>query len=157
MEKKLYEAMFLVDAKTGDEGLPGMIRHIVELIGRFGGEPERIEKWCEQELAYPIGRTKTGIYLLFYFHAPAENVSDIRRVLNISEQLVRFIILTADSIPHVAGTVFDAEGQVIEVPDVAKAGSESAGSAEEYLEDDEDDGDEDDDEEEAYVASEDAG
>ncbi len=60
MEKKLYETMLLVDAGIGDEGIPEIIRHATELMGRYGGEIERVEKWGEGELAYSIAGTTHG-------------------------------------------------------------------------------------------------
>ena len=116
MGSQLYESMFLMDAAVGEEGIPEAVRHITELLGRFDVRIERIEKWGERELCYPIGKTRNGLYLLFFFHADTEKVSDIRRVLNISEQVVRFIILGADGVPPVCGTVYDEQGNIVEMP-----------------------------------------
>ena len=117
MAEKLYETMFLVDAGIGDDGLPDLIRYIAEQIGRFDAELERIEKWDERDLAYPIGDAKRGIYLLVYFRVDTERLPEIQRVLNISERIVRFILLKAERLPPASGIVYDEEGNMVESAD----------------------------------------
>ncbi len=117
MDKKLYETMVLVDSSVGEKGLPEVIRHVSGLIGRFEGSIERIEKWGERELAYPIEHVKSGIYILFYFRADAAVVSEIRRLLQMSEQVLRFILIKAEEMPPPGEVLFSEEGEVIEVPE----------------------------------------
>ncbi len=141
MEKKLYESMFLVDSSVGEEGLPEEIRHITELLGRYEAQVERIEKWGERELAYPIGRIGRGIYILVFFHADAGKVSEIRRVFNLSERVVRFIILKAEDVPPARGSVYSEEGELIGTAEEGDDGAaDEADSGEDEGGEDEDDG-----------------
>ncbi len=114
MERQLYESMFLVDSAIGEDGISEVIRHIKDLLGRFGGEIERVEKWDERQLAYPIERIQAGIYILIHFTAETASLSDIRRVLNISERITRFLILRAESVPPSGGVMYSPDGEILE-------------------------------------------
>ncbi len=130
MDNRLYEAMFLVDATIGDEGIPEVVKHINQLIKRFDGKLERVEKWDERELVYPVERVNFGIYLLSYFSIDSGKVNDLRRLFNLSEQLVRFVLLKTDDLPPAAGTFYDENGQVVEQP-LAESDEETSGSDQE--------------------------
>ncbi len=123
MAKQLYEAMFMVDSATGEDGFPGIVRHIAGLIRRYEGKIERIEKWSEREPAYPVKNVKHGIYILVFFEADAEKVSGMRQAMNLSEQISRFIILAAGGLSPVSGALYDEDGEEKEVPAAADSSS----------------------------------
>jgi small subunit ribosomal protein S6 len=110
----LYEAMFVVDAAHGGAEFQEIIRHIANILTNAGAQIERIEKWDERKLAYRIGRAKRGIYILCFFHAPGAAVSQIRHDVQLSEQLLRVLVLRADEIPPIEGEPFSPEGQPVE-------------------------------------------
>ena len=64
MALNLYEAMFLVDSARGGSQFSAVVQHISELIERHEGKVERIERWAERKLAYPIKHVEKGIYVL---------------------------------------------------------------------------------------------
>ena len=114
MRQNLYEAMFLADgAKAGSE-FPGLVRHIVGLLQREGAAIERIEKWSERKLAYKIHGVERGIYVLVYFRADTSRIQELRRSINLSEELVRALILAAETMSPSTGDVYNANGDLIE-------------------------------------------
>lgn len=117
MADNLYEAMFVVDAATGGARFPDAVRHIADLLTRHGAEIERIEKWDERKLAYPIKRVKRGIYILVYFRSDGSAISEMRRMIALSEEVLRSLILKAEEPSAVKGQLFDSEGQLLESPE----------------------------------------
>jgi small subunit ribosomal protein S6 len=134
----LYEAMFVVDAGKGGAAFPDVIRHIASILTRHGAEAERMEKWDERKLAYPIGRSKRGIYILVYFRADGSAIEQMRGDANLSEELLRVLILRAEKMDPVKGDLFSPEGEPIEKAEKEPAAEQETPPAdEEATEDDE--------------------
>lgn len=90
-----YEIMFLVgQAQAAD--FSGTIEHIRELLGRAHAEVLAMKKWDERRLAYEIKKQKRGLYILAYVKAPAASMRSFERDCNLSEKILRVLILRAD-------------------------------------------------------------
>ncbi len=90
-----YEAMFLIGQSVSAD-LTGVIQHINEVLARGGAEVIAMRKWDERRLAYEIRGQKRGLYILVYFRAEGPNVAHIERDCNLSEKILRALILRAD-------------------------------------------------------------
>ena len=96
LKKKMYEGMFLVDsARAGSdwEGINAAIRKILE---RAEAEIVSIRKWDDRRLAYEIKHVGRGTYLLTYFRADGQAIKDIEKAVQLSEQILRVLILNAE-------------------------------------------------------------
>ena len=90
-----YEAMFLIGQAVAAD-LSGVIQHINEVLARGNAEVIAMRKWDERRLAYEIRGQKRGLYILVYFRAPGPDVAHIERDCNLSEKILRTLILRAD-------------------------------------------------------------
>ncbi|MBL8964798.1 MAG: 30S ribosomal protein S6 [Phycisphaeraceae bacterium] len=90
-----YEAMFLFSQGVAAD-LGGAIDHLKEIIARGHGEILAMRKWDDRRLAYEIDGQKRGVYILVYFKAPNDQLSHIERDCNLSEKVLRVLILRAD-------------------------------------------------------------
>jgi len=112
--KKLYEAMFLVDSAQAASDWDGVITSIKTILKKANREIVSIRKWDERKLAYEVKGHSRGTYILCYFRANGEKIQDIERDVQLSERIMRVLILSADhmtqediemaSIPASAGT-----------------------------------------------------
>jgi len=107
---RLYEGMFLVDAAKGGAGLADVVKHIVGLLGRHGGTPERIEKWAEAKLAYKIRQIDRGIYILVYFNGDPTKIDELRHDIQLSEEILRVLVLRAEKMAEPRGQLLTPEG-----------------------------------------------
>jgi small subunit ribosomal protein S6 len=90
-----YEVMFLIgQAQAAD--LASVIEHIQEIFSRSGIEVIAMRKWDERRLAYEIKKQKRGLYILAYVKAPAKNMPQFERDTNLSEKILRVMVLRAD-------------------------------------------------------------
>lgn len=119
MTANLYEAMFVVDAAKGSSEFPNTIRHIADLLTRHGAEIERMERWDERKLAYPIGHAKRGVYILVYVRADGSAITEIRRSVVLSEDLLRVLILRSEGPSAVRGELYGPDGQPVPPEEVA--------------------------------------
>jgi len=90
-----YEAMFLIGQAAAAD-LTGVIEHIKEILSRGHAEIIAMRKWDERRLAYEIKKQKRGLYILCYFKAPNDQLGHIERDCNLSEKVLRALILRAD-------------------------------------------------------------
>ncbi|GMV25031.1 MAG: hypothetical protein AMXMBFR58_10620 [Phycisphaerae bacterium] len=90
-----YEAMFLLSQAVAAD-LGGAVEHIKEIISRGHGEILAMRKWDDRRLAYEIDGQKRGVYILVYFKAPNDQLGHIERDCNLSEKVLRVLILRAD-------------------------------------------------------------
>jgi len=90
-----YEGMFLFgQAAVADLG--GAVDHVKEILARGHAEIVALRKWDERRLAYEIGGQKRGLYVLAYFKAPNDQLGHIERDCNLSEKILRSMMLRAD-------------------------------------------------------------
>ena len=94
-----YEAMFLFSqGATAD--LSGTIDHIKSILTRADAEIISMGKWAESRLAFDIKGNKRGLYIICYFRAPADKMVGFERDCNLSERILRTMVLRADAVPE---------------------------------------------------------
>lgn len=92
-----YEAMFLFDPTFGSsmEDCEAEIRRLME---RAEGEIIVSGKWDERRLAYKVKGRKRGVYILVYFKAPTTKIPQLERDVQLSENILRVLIVRAEGI-----------------------------------------------------------
>ncbi len=95
-KKKLYEAMFLVDSADAGSDWDGVIAAITKILERAEVDVVSMRKWDDRRLAYDIKRMSRGTYLLCYFRSDGQKNQEIERDVQISERIVRVLILCVD-------------------------------------------------------------
>jgi small subunit ribosomal protein S6 len=99
--------MFLLGQAAAAD-LTGSLEHIRELFNRNKCEVLAMRKWDERRLAYEVKKQKRGLYILAYFKAPGPNMTHFERDCNLSEKLLRTLVLRADHLTHDEITAADA-------------------------------------------------
>lgn len=92
-----YEAMFLFDPTFGAsfENCEAEIRRIME---RANAEVVFCKRWDERRLSYKIRGRKRGLYVLTYFKGPSDKISGLERDCQISENILRVLVLRAEGV-----------------------------------------------------------
>ncbi len=90
-----YEAMFLLGQAAAID-LAGSVGHIKDNLTKNGATIVALKKWADRPLAYPIKKQKRGMYILCYFAAPTDKLGLIERAFNLSEIVLRHLVVKAD-------------------------------------------------------------
>jgi small subunit ribosomal protein S6 len=61
-----------------------------------GGKVVNVDNWGKRKLAYPIKKNEHAIYLFYTLELPAETVRKIESTLNITDEVIRFLITRPD-------------------------------------------------------------
>jgi small subunit ribosomal protein S6 len=95
-EPKLYEAMFLVDSAEATTDWDGITATIKSILEKGGADIVSLRKWDDRKLAYTISGKSKGTYILCYFRAEGSKLRDIERDIQLSERIMRVLILCAE-------------------------------------------------------------
>ena len=61
-----------------------------------GGEIKNTDNWGKRKLAYPIKKNEHAVYVFYTVEFPAEDVRKVESVLNITDEVIRFMITRPD-------------------------------------------------------------
>ena len=94
--KKLYEAMFLINPAEAASDWEGVNKTIKAILEKADAEIVSMRKWDERKLAYNIKGQSRGTYILCYFKAEGDKIREIERDVQLSERIMRALILNAE-------------------------------------------------------------
>lgn len=60
------------------------------------GKVKNVDNWGKRKLAYPIKKNEHAIYVFYTLELPAGTVSKIESTLNITDEVIRFLITRPD-------------------------------------------------------------
>ena len=95
-KKNLYEGMFLVDSAEAGTDWDGVVGTIRKMLEKAKAEIVSIRKWDDRRLAYDIRGVSRGTYIICYFRVDGQKVQDIEKSVQLSERIMRVLILNAE-------------------------------------------------------------
>lgn len=91
-----YEAIYILDPDLGEEKISATAGRYKQIVENSGGTVEKVDIWERRKLAYEIkGRTE-GIYVVMQFSGEAKVETELRRIFQISEDQIRYMIVKAE-------------------------------------------------------------
>ena len=91
-----YELMYIMIPTLEGEALEGVMSKVTTLIESVNGTVTEVKKWGKRRLAYEINDIKDGFYVVVMFDTAPESISEIDRVLKLTEEVLRFLITKND-------------------------------------------------------------
>lgn len=87
-----YEVLFIVRSDLDQEAVQAVTDKFADIIAN-GGEVIKQEVLGKRRLAYEIKKHRDGIYVLIQFHAKPETVKELDRVMRITDEVIRHLIV----------------------------------------------------------------
>lgn len=100
MSVQTYECMLILDSNRYSRDQAGVSGQIAKFVQAAGGEMLVSRVWEERRLAYPIDGHRKGTYWLSYFKLESRQVAAIERECQLSESILRSLILKVE--PRIA-------------------------------------------------------
>lgn len=69
---------------------------VEKIIADNGGKITNTDNWGKRKLAYPINKNESAIYAFYTADLPGENVQKLESTLNITDEVIRFLITRPD-------------------------------------------------------------
>jgi len=85
----LYHPDLEVDLTKAEE-------KVTKLFAANGGKVTATDNWGKRKLAYPIKKQEHAIYVFYTVEMPGEGVKKVESTLNITDEVVRYLITKPD-------------------------------------------------------------
>lgn len=95
-EKRIYEVVFIVDPSTQDEDLTRLSDGLKGIVTDQGGTVTKSEVMGRRQLAYKIGRSNEGIYVLFEVEGTGKEIAELERRMRVNDQVMRYLTVRVD-------------------------------------------------------------
>ena len=93
---KEYETVYIIRPNLDEEAVDRTVAVVEDYIKGLGGVIESTDKKGRRRLAYEVQKMRDGYYVLTNFSAKPEAVSAIKRMMNLSEDIIRAIVVVRD-------------------------------------------------------------
>ncbi len=91
-----YEAAYIVDPGLGDEQIQPIVAKYRAVIENGGGTFEKVDIWERRRLAFEVKGRTDGIYIFMQFRSKPAVEAELRRIFQISEDQIRYLIIRRD-------------------------------------------------------------
>ncbi|MGQ9512242.1 30S ribosomal protein S6 [Thermodesulfitimonas sp.] len=91
-----YETMYVLRLGLDEEATETVINRFKSIVEENGGAVDQIDRWGKRRLAYKIDKERDGYYVVMRFKAEPPVAKELDRVLKISGDVLRHIIIRED-------------------------------------------------------------
>ena len=91
-----YELMLIIRPDAPDEKAAAVIDRTTRYFVASGGQIIKVAPWGRRRLAYPIDRHREGSYHIVVFESPAEAIAELERSLQITEEVLRYLVTRSE-------------------------------------------------------------
>ena len=88
-----YELVVVLDGKATTAKKKAIQTTVNKLVKINMGKVLDVEDWGARELAYKIGKSETGAYLIFSLELGAEGAAGINSNLRLEENIIRYLLI----------------------------------------------------------------
>lgn len=90
-----YEIAILYDPDL-EIDLEKATSRVEKIFTDNGAKITNVDNWGKRKLAYPINKNESAVYVFYTLDIPGESVRKIENTLNITDEVIRFLITRPD-------------------------------------------------------------
>jgi small subunit ribosomal protein S6 len=90
-----YEIAILYDPDL-EVDLEKATTRVEKILADNGAKIANVDNWGKRKLAYSINKHDMAIYVFYAVEMPCANVQKLESILNITDEVVRFLIIRPD-------------------------------------------------------------
>lgn len=124
-----YEVMIVISPQVTDEGVPGVVAQVNQLIAAQGGVVETTltnPPWGHRRLAYPIQDFRDAYYAVLHVQLEPLRIEPLERDLKLLNDVIRYLVVRRDQAIK-AEAKAASRRPVAERPDAEAGGSDEDG------------------------------
>ncbi len=89
--------MYLLGSQVADTDVPELSQRVLKHISDFGGTDAKEENLGKKKLAYPIKKTRNGVYVVVNFNMDGKKINEFDARLRTQEHdIIRYILVNQD-------------------------------------------------------------
>ena len=85
----LYHPSLEVDLTKAEE-------RVKKIVSDAGGKITATDNWGKRKMAYPIKKEEHAVYVFYTAELPSEGVKKVETTLNITDEVIRYLIVRPD-------------------------------------------------------------
>lgn len=86
-----YESILILDPRLNDGEVEKELKKYQELLTSKGAVDLKAENWGRKEIAYPVKKRTSGIYLIFKYSSERhEIVQELNSLVRIADEVIKF-------------------------------------------------------------------
>ncbi len=85
----LYHPDLEVDLEKGEQ-------RVKKIVADNKGKIVDSDNWGKRKLAYPIANNESAVYVFYNVELPSENIGKVESTLNITDEVIRYLIVKID-------------------------------------------------------------
>lgn len=97
-----YEVLFILKPTLTEEEVSAKLEFVKEILTKNDAQIESVVPMGTRKLAYKIKKYERGTYFVIYFKAPTNLIAELERVLRITEEVIRFLIVKYENKKEIA-------------------------------------------------------
>ena len=90
-----YELLYIINPTKSEEDIAALVEKFKALV-EANGTLDAIDEWGKRRLAYEIDDLTEGYYVLVKFTSGPEFPAELKRILGITEGVVRALVVKAE-------------------------------------------------------------
>jgi small subunit ribosomal protein S6 len=95
-ENRTYEVMYIVDTSVNDDDITRLSENFQQIVTDQGGTVTKNENMGRRGLAYPIGHSNEGHYMLLEIDGSGREIAELERRMRVNDQVIRYITVRVD-------------------------------------------------------------
>ena len=85
-----YESIVIINPNVDEEGIKALISRFSDLINN-DGKVEKVDELGKRKLAYEVKKFEEGFYVVFYFEANPDLITELERNYRITDEVIKFM------------------------------------------------------------------
>lgn len=131
----MYELMAILKPLLPDDVRKAIHKNIVKTVTDMGGSVKDVDVWGKRYLAYRVKGHTEGYYILYSFEVPSLKVEELKRLLGLKPEIIRFMIIKLDKSAEIGKNLKKKQIELDEDLPSEKAEVESVVAQDEVKED----------------------
>jgi small subunit ribosomal protein S6 len=97
--ERTYETLYIIRPNLDEDAVDRVVASVEDHIKAAGGKIVSTEKKGRRRLAYELDKMRDGYYVLSIFEAKSESISALKRMLTLSEEIIRYLVVIQEGEP----------------------------------------------------------
>ena len=106
-----YEVLFILKPTLTEEEVSAKVEFVKQTLEKNGAVIANTISMGTRKLAYKIKKYERGTYFVVYFKAEGGLIKELERVLNITEDVIRFLIVKYENKKEIAAWEILSKGE----------------------------------------------
>ena len=90
-----YESVIIINPAVDEEAVKAIADRFSAMINN-NGKVEKVDIQSKRKLAYEVKKNKEGYYVIFYFEAKPELITELERNYRISDDVIKFMTINVN-------------------------------------------------------------